>query len=113
MREREYSSLRDWLAAADLGDLAEAWAALEPMQKLVSFKLLPAPRALEFYAGLSVDEKYFLLCAFDLGSISPVLEELSPEDSALFVELPPAAYDRMLHLLCGDTVEFEVAVGTN
>jgi len=95
----DYAALEKSLAEADLAELAASWSALAPMRKLVAFKLLDAPRALELYEKLPFAERYFLLCGFPLQSIAPILEKLSPLERRLFVQLPRGFYDRMFRML--------------
>ena len=83
------------------------------MQKLVVFKLLDAPRALELYGTLPFREKYFLLMGFPLNSIAPVLEGLSAAQRRHFVQLPRQSYDRMFRQLISESAELTVTVGTN
>jgi len=94
-----YAELRARLAAADRGELARSWPRLEPLHKLVAFKLLAAAGALDFYRRLPYREKYFLLCGFPLGSIAPVLENAPPGARRLFVRLPVRFYERMFREL--------------
>jgi Mg/Co/Ni transporter MgtE len=108
-----YEEVRDLLAESELELLATQWSDFKPLDKLTLFKLLAPARAFEFFSGMDVSNKYFLLCAFELESIAPVLEKLAPAERSLFVKLPAAYYDRMLHQLCREQIEIEVAVGTN
>lgn len=103
LRARDYAALEPELAAAALPALAKAWPALEPMEKLVAFKLLGAARALELYALLPFAERYFLLGGFPLQSIAPVLEGLGPLERRRFVQLPRDFYDQMFRRLVDDT----------
>ena len=96
--------LRAWLAAAELGTLARHWTRLEPLRKLVVFKLLSAPRAFEFYRSLSCRERFFLFCGFPLNSISPVLEDAPASLRRLFVQLPATFHERMRADLVRETV---------
>src|SRR5688572_17995187 len=93
LKARAYGELGAVMARVKLAELSLAWPRLEPMEKLVLFKLLDAPRALEFYARLPFGEKYFLLCGFPLQSIAPVLDGLSPAERRRFVQLPREFYD--------------------
>lgn len=99
IERKDYGGLRRALAEADRETLAEAWPRFRPLEKLVLFKLMDAPAALEFYRGLPFKERYFLLCGFPLNSIAPVLEEASPAERRLFVQLPREFYDRMFRQL--------------
>lgn len=111
--EKEFAALRAKLEGCDLASLAEVWTEFQPLEKLVLFKLLAAPRAFEFYEIVDFDAKYFLLSAFDLNTIAPVLEGLPVETGALFRALPAAYYDRMLHTLACEQVEIEVSIRNN
>ena len=62
-------------------ELARVWPELDVLEKLTVFKLLPPPRALQFYGDINVEEKYLLLSGFDLNSIAPILEDLPREKS--------------------------------
>ncbi len=110
---KDYAGLESSLASAALADVAQLWTQLEPMQKLVCFKVMDAPRALELYDALSFNEQYFLLCGFPLQSIAPVLEGLSPMERRVFVQLPRDFYDRMFRRLIKTRAEMDVTVRPN
>lgn len=110
---RDYGRLETLMAAANLAELALLWPALAPLEKLVLFKLLDAPRALEFYARLPFNEKYFLLCGFPLQAVAPVLEGLPPAERRRFVQLPREFYDRMFRQLVSERVEMTVPLENN
>lgn len=88
IRVRDYAGLRAWLKSADRARLARGWARLEPLHKLVAFKLLDAASAMEFYRVLPFREKYFLLSGFPLDAIAPVLESAPAAARRQFVRLP-------------------------
>lgn len=113
LRARDYAALEAALARAPLADLAAAWTKLSPLDKLTAFKLLDAPRALEFYSGLEFKEKYLLLCGFPLQSIAPVLEGLPPAQKRRFVQLPREFYDRMFRQLVSERVDLTISPGVN
>lgn len=113
IEKKNFRALHARAAECDLGALAEGWREFQPMEKLVIFKLLSPLRALEFYSSLDLNAKYFLLCAFDLNSIAPVLEELPSGVRELFCRLPDQYYDRMLGQLACEQVEIKVAVRNN
>jgi len=81
---------------------------MEPMEKLVAFKLLPPDRALALYELLDPDARYFLLSAVEPGAIAPVLEDLPPGERAAFHVLPEAYRDRMLRCLVSGPIEFHL-----
>lgn len=99
LKRGDYAALEKAVAGADLQKIASLWSRLAPLQKLVVFKLLDAPRAMEFYGRLPFKEKYYLLCGFPLNAIAPVLEGLAPADRRRFVQLPRPFYDRMFRRL--------------
>lgn len=113
LSSKRYGELRALLAGLGAVRLAGLWREFEPIEKLVQFKLLSPRKALELYAALDVDAKYFLLCAFELESIAPVLARLPPKTRGLFRRLPEAYYDRMLRALAREQTEIVVSVGTN
>ena len=90
---------------AALAELAKTWTKLPALDKLVAFKRLDAPRALEFYTLLPFNEKYFLLCGFPLQSIAPVLEGLPLGQRRRFVSLPREFYERMFRQLVAERAE--------
>ena len=110
---REYAVLEEELAQAPLAPLAKLWKTLEPLAQLTAFKLLDAPRALEFYGLLSFKEKYLLLCGFPLQSIAPSLEGLTISERRRFVQLPREFYDRMFRQLVSERVELAVSPSVN
>jgi Mg/Co/Ni transporter MgtE len=104
LRAKDYAALEKQLSALPLKELAAAWPRLGRLDKLVVFKLLDAPRALELYGLLPFDEKYYLLCGFPLQSIAPVLEDLALAQRRHFVQLPRESYDVMFRQLALDKV---------
>lgn len=92
---KDYAGLEALLAGAAVSELAALWPELEPMERLVAFKVMDAPRALELYEALPFDHRYFLLCGFPLQSIAPVIAALPPAGRRPFVQLPRDYYDRM------------------
>ncbi|MBI4376409.1 MAG: hypothetical protein HY549_08165 [Elusimicrobia bacterium] len=96
LERRDYPELQAILAQSSLTELGEIWPGLKPMSKMICFKLLNAPKALEFYDRLGFEDRYFLFCAFPLAAIAPVLEEASERDRLRFIQLPRAGYERML-----------------
>lgn len=113
LRARDFAALEAELSLAPLDALASWWPQLSPLDKLVAFKLLDAPRALDFYTRLSFKEKYFLLCGFPLQSIAPVLEGLAPGQKRHFVQLPREFYDKMFRQLVSERVDMTISPGVN
>jgi Mg/Co/Ni transporter MgtE len=110
---RDFAAVDAALAAASIDELAQAWPDLLPMDQLVAFKLLDAPRGLELYSAVAFKDKYFLLCGFPLQSIAPVLEGLSPEDRRRFVQLPRDFYDKMFRRLVSERVDIAMPMRPN
>jgi hypothetical protein len=94
-----YGELRCWLAQADREDLARGWPRLEPLHKLVAFKLMDAVSALAFYRRLPYRERYFLFSGFPLQSIAPVVADAPACVRRLFVQLPAKFHGLMLQEL--------------
>jgi hypothetical protein len=102
IKSGSYGDLRVWLAAADRTALAKDWQRLEPLHKLIAFKLMDAASALAFYRLLPYKEKYFLFSGFPLQSIAPVIAEAPASVRRLFVRLPADSYEAMLRELTRD-----------
>jgi len=96
-----YGELRPWLARADQEDLARCWPRLEPLHKLIAFKLMDAASALDFFRRLPYKERYFLFSGFPLQSIAPVIADAPASVRRLFVQLPAGFYGTMLRELTG------------
>lgn len=94
-----YLDLKRLLEKYSATSLLSEWENLKPLERLVVFKLLTLPKALEFYAQVDDSEKYFLFCGLDPQSIAPVLENLSDRERGLFVEIPKNFADDMLAML--------------
>ena len=99
MARGDYRELKRLLLHEDLDPLRRGWSGLDFMGKAVLFKLMEPNAAMEFYRRLPFEEKYFLFCAFDRGSIAPVLEDLPPRMRSLFHHLPKECYDEMFRRL--------------
>src|SRR5438128_484739 len=102
LQEQDYAELEDLMAKVSLDELSVLWPQFKPMEKLVLFKLMDAPRALDFYTQSTFKEKYFLLCGFPLNAIAPILEDLKPAQRRHFVQLPREFYDRMFRQLVSE-----------
>ncbi len=94
-----YSDLKRLLERYSTSSLISEWKSLKPLERLVVFKLLALPKALEFYAQVDDSEKYFLFCGLGTQPIAPVLENLSDRERGLFVEIPKNIADDMLAAL--------------
>lgn len=92
----DYAGLRAQLRGADPALLARLWPRLQPLHKLVAFKLMNAAAAMDFFKRLPYDERYFLFCGFAPVCIAPVLEGVPPGSRRLFVRLPAPFQKRML-----------------
>ena len=113
LKSSAYAELEQVIASADLVELAAIWPQFGAMSKLVLFKLMDAPRAIEFYESLPLKEKYYLLCGFPLSAIAPVLEGLSQAQRRLFVSLPKESYNRMFQQLVSERVEINFPLSNN
>lgn len=101
--EKDYVALEKRLSEGRAKELAAVLRGLEPLDKLVAFKLLDAVRAMEVFQALPFDEKYLLFSGFPLQAIAPVLEELPPAPRRAFVQLPREDYDRMFRNLLSES----------
>lgn len=88
LKAKEYRRLKVLLRTARKDDLAQEWSVLPPLDKLIVFKLMDAGVVLDFYDGLPLQDRYFLLSGFSLNAIAPILEDAPPEVRRLFVALP-------------------------
>ena len=109
----KYAELEKLMAEINLERLERFWPRFKPLEKLVLFKLLDAPRAMDFYGLLPFREKYYLLCGFPLNTIAPILESLKPSQRRLFVQLPRKFYDRMFRQLVSERVEITLSLRNN
>jgi len=100
-----YSDLRVWLAAADRSALAQDWPRLDPLHKLIAFKLMDAASALAFYRRLPYRERYFLFSGFPLQSIAPIIADAPASVRRLFVQLPAKFHGLMLQELGRDAAQ--------
>lgn len=106
-----YGELKSFLDGLECGRLAAAWPELKPLERLVAFKLLDGPAAMQFYGELSFKEKYFMLCGFPLNAIAPVLENLGLHERRLFRQLPRDCYDRMFRQLVSERSRLDIPAG--
>ncbi len=94
-----YLDLKRLLEKYSTSSLLVEWKKLKPLERLVVFKLLTVPKALEFYSQVDESDKYFLFCGLGTQSIAPILENLSDRERGLFVEIPKNFADDMLAAL--------------
>ena len=113
LKKALYLELKDQLSQLAPGELAPVWVKLKPFDKLVVFKLLEAPAAMDFYTAASFGDKYYLLCGFPLASIAPVLEDLNEHQRRAFHQLPRDFYDRMFRQLVSERIEIHIPVNNN
>ena len=113
LSRKDYGGLRRALGKAEREALAEVWPRFRPLERLVLFKLMDAPAALEFYRELPFKERYLLLCGFPLNSIAPILEEVGPAERRLFVQLPREFYDRMFRQLRSERIVVTLPLRNN
>ncbi len=99
LKSSRYAELKAFLESSSTKTLATGWRDLNPMQKLIVFKLLPLNKTIELYDLVDYSEKYFLFCGLGQETIAPVLESLSDRDVSLFVEPPKNFRDRMFRAL--------------
>ena len=103
IERKDYASLEAELADAAPCDVAAAWSGFSALEKLIVFKLLDAPRAMELFGRLAFAEKYLVFCGFPPQSIAPAIEGLSPQERRPFVQLPREDYDRMFRQLLAES----------
>jgi len=100
-----YVELKNFLGGPERSRLSSSWPGFKPLEKLILFKLMEIPQAMEFYESLSFQERYFLFCGFPLDSIAPILENLDPTQRRLFRQWPREFYDRMFRSLIAEAQE--------
>lgn len=95
LRRRDLRALKRAVAESGPG-IPGVWERLSPLEKAAVFHLMEPEAALEFYDSLPARERYFLLCAWERGCLSPLLEGLPASARALFPRRSARAYERML-----------------
>jgi Mg/Co/Ni transporter MgtE len=95
---RDFRGLQGLLAGSADAEVARAFAALQPLEKAVCFKLLPRLRALALFPALSFQDRFLMIQAFPLEAVQPVLEDAPEEARALFHRLGPEDLSRLLEL---------------
>jgi Mg/Co/Ni transporter MgtE len=100
-----YAELKALLENFSTQALALDWQTLNPLEKLIIFKLLPVNKMIEVYDLVDYSEKYFLFCGLGSETIAPILEPLSDRDLSLFVEPPKVFCDRMFKALSGPVLK--------
>ncbi len=103
LRGKDFAALEAMLARVPAPELARALGDFSPIERLVLFKLLDAPRAMEVFGLVGFDDRYLLFCGFPLQAIAPVLEGLSVLQRRAFVQLPREDGDRMFRLLWSES----------
>lgn len=78
-------------AMLDLQDveIADVLAELEPDQRAVAFRLLPADRRSEVFAYLELDEQETLIAALSSEQVSQLINEMDDDDRVQFFEDAP------------------------
>lgn len=97
---RQFGQLRQALSELDPAGLSDILADLEPSDRAVVFRLLPAPQAADAFEYLDLETQKGLLRSLGHEDVSRILNEMSPDDrTALLEELPGPMVKSLLELL--------------
>ncbi|PDW03947.1 magnesium transporter [Candidatus Viridilinea mediisalina] len=100
LKAQRWAELRAVLAQWPDPELADLLAALNPVERVLVFRLLPRSISNTVFAYLNHDEQYELLSQLNNDETRQVLADLNPDDrTQLFEELPGQVTQKLLNLL--------------
>jgi magnesium transporter len=98
--KKDFEALKAFLKNINSMDLAEGWRHLEPMEKIIVFKLLGTKKALEVFENLRLNEQTYILNNLDNIEVAQIINEMAPDERAdLFKELPPKIFKKLFNLV--------------
>ncbi|CAN5298533.1 magnesium transporter [soil metagenome] len=96
-RSADLPALQEWLESTGTRDIAEELARLDPVEKIVPFRLLDRDRALEVFEALDPPHQQEVLEGLRGERFRHLVEEMDPDDRARLVgELPAKVAKRVL-----------------
>ena len=103
VRSRDFKALREALVELLPADLADALSFLNPEERAVVFRVLPAALAADIFEYLGIDEQEALLRSLGQSEVAAILNEMAPDDrTALLEELPGTVTRQLISLLTPD-----------
>jgi magnesium transporter len=100
LQKKDFNGLKAFLKDVHSMDLAEGWRYLEPINKIIVFKLLSAKKAVELFENLTFSERSHILNNLNSEEVAQVLNDMAPDDRAdLFKELPKKVSKKFFNLI--------------
>ena len=101
-----FSQLKDLLKKIHSMDLAEGWKYLDPQERLLTFKLLGARKAVEIFEHLQFDEQSYLLNNLENVEVSQILNDMAPDERVeLFKDLPRKVVKKLFGLMKSEEID--------
>ncbi|MBU4473267.1 MAG: magnesium transporter [Candidatus Omnitrophica bacterium] len=98
--KKDFNGLKICLKNTHSIDLAEGWRYLEPVNKILVFKLLGPKKAVEVFENLRFPEQTHILNNLDNTEVAQVINEMAPDERAdLFKELPEKVFKKLFSLI--------------
>ena len=100
LETHQWQELKGLLAPKNPYDLAVLFSDFTPTERAVLFRLLEKEKAVEVFESLPFEEKQELLDSFKQEQLLEIVEHMSPDDRAYFLnELPAKVAKKLLALL--------------
>ena len=100
INKKDFNGLKDFLKNIHSIDLAEGWRHLEPVEKIIVFKLLGTKKAVEVFEDLRFIEQNYVLNNLDNTEVAQIINVMAPDERAdLFKELPDKIVKKLFNLI--------------
>lgn len=100
IQKRDFKALREAMVELLPADVADALALLNPDERAVVFRVVPASLAADIFEYLEIDEQETLLRSLGQTQVTAILNEMAPDDrTALLEELPGTVTRQLINLL--------------
>lgn len=98
--KKDFNGLKASLKNIHSIDLAEGWKYLEPVDKIIVFKLLGIKKSVEVFENLKFPEQTHILNNLDNTQVAQIINEMAPDERAdLFKELPEKVFKKFFNLI--------------
>ncbi|OGX15835.1 MAG: magnesium transporter [Omnitrophica WOR_2 bacterium RBG_13_41_10] len=100
LKQKDFNNLKLLLKDINSIDLAECWRHLEPLEKILVFKLLGTKKAVEVFEDLRFQEQSYILSNLENAEAAQVINAMAPDERAdLFKGLPEKIVKKLFNLI--------------